>query len=63
MVWADADAVSNGAALAEHVIQRGIAGIDDDGARRLAGIKGYCGAAQPLGQAPAFIRHEIVCRE
>ena len=62
-VAADADAVTNGLATAEHVIQRGTAGIDDDGAERLAGIKGYRGAAQPLGQTPAFIRHEMVCRE
>ena len=36
---ADADAVADGPALAEHVIERGITGIDDDGAGRFAGIE------------------------
>src|SRR4029450_11291866 len=34
-VAADADAIADGPALAEHVVERGVAGIDDDGARRL----------------------------
>ena len=46
---ADADAVTNGAALAEHVIERGVAGIDDDRARRFAGVERDHGAPQPLG--------------
>src|SRR5262249_23318464 len=33
---ADADAVADGAALAEHVVERGIAGIYHDGTGRLA---------------------------
>ena len=47
---ADADAVANGAALAEHVIERGVAGIDDDGAGRFAGIERHDGPPQPLGE-------------
>src|SRR5664279_553242 len=47
---ADADAVANGAVLAEHVIERGVAGIDDHGAWRFAGIQGNDGSPQPLGQ-------------
>src|SRR3981081_4436030 len=45
---ADADAVTNGPALAEHIIKRGIAGIDDDSAGGFAAVKGYDGAPQPL---------------
>src|ERR1700692_3374921 len=47
---ADADAVANGAVLAEHVIERGVAGIDDHGAGRFAGIQGNDGPPQPLRQ-------------
>jgi hypothetical protein len=61
-VAADTDAVTNGPALAEHEIQRGVAGIDDDGTGCLAALKGHRGAPQPLRQH-ALIRHEIVCRE
>ena len=43
-----ADAVANRAALAEHVIEVGVAGIDHDGARRFVGIEGNDGALQPL---------------
>src|SRR5439155_11194816 len=45
----DADAVPDGPALAEHVIERGVAGIDDDGAGRLRRTEGDDGAAKPLG--------------
>ena len=45
---ADADAVSDGAALAEHVVERGVAGIDHDGAGRFGRAEGDDGAAQPL---------------
>src|SRR5438105_4555240 len=37
---ANADAITNGPALAEHVIERGVAGVDDDSAGRFAGVKG-----------------------
>ena len=37
---ADANAITNGPALAKDVIERGVAGIDDDSAGRFAGVKG-----------------------
>src|SRR6202158_1749423 len=53
---ADADAVPNGAALAKHVIESSVAGIDNDRARRLAGVDGNNAAPQPLRDyAPASI--------
>ena len=46
---ADADAIANGAALAEHVIERRVAGIDNDGTGRLVGIEANHGALQSRG--------------
>src|SRR6202034_3152835 len=47
---ADADAVANRAVLPEHVIERGVAGVDDHGARRFAGVESHDGTPQPLWQ-------------
>ena len=52
---ADADAVANGSAMAEHVIEHGVAGIDDDGTRCLAGIERHNGAPQPLRQRAIYV--------
>ena len=72
---ADADAVANGAALTEHIIKRGVAGIDDDRTGRFACVEGYDGAPQPFRDdacaAIAFIGqrgrdrrgHDVVRRE
>src|SRR5437899_8851573 len=59
---AHADAVTNRAAGTEHVIENGIAGIDDDGALRLAGIEIDGGAAQSRRYRALFLaraRHII----
>jgi hypothetical protein len=60
------DAVANGAALAEHVIEHGVAGIDDDSARRFAGGKRHNGATQPfrkhVAASGAFIRQRGISR-
>ena len=45
-VAADADAVADRAAATEHVIEVGVGGIDDDGARGLLGREGHFLAAQ-----------------
>jgi hypothetical protein len=54
-------------ALAEHVIERGVAGIDDDGAGRFRGVEGDNLAAQPLrhgalvgGRAHRFVGRKAV---
>ena len=49
-IAADADAVADGTALAEHIVERGVAGIDDDGTGRLGRTEGDDGAAKPLGR-------------
>ncbi len=49
-VAADADAVAHRLAIAEHQVEIGVRGIDDDGAGRLAGRIGDDLAAEPGGQ-------------
>ena len=52
---ADADAVTDRAAAAEHVVEIGVAGIDDDGAGRLARVEIHDLAAQPIRQQAVFV--------
>jgi hypothetical protein len=61
----DANAVTDRAALTEHVIQSCVAGIDDHGAWRFTGIKRHISAAQPLGNyiGVALIQRGIARRE
>ncbi|MGY3121324.1 hypothetical protein ACVWXQ_005261 [Bradyrhizobium sp. S3.14.4] len=47
---ADADAVTDRAAIAEHVIEVSVAGIDDDGPGRLVPVEADDLLAQPVGQ-------------
>ena len=52
---ADADAVTNGAAPVEHVIERGVAGIDD--ARRFAGVEAITARRSRSGTTPEHRLH------
>ena len=72
---ADTDSVTDRTALAEHVIKRGAAGIDNDGTGRLARVEGDNSPAQPFRhRAVGFVtllhenrlarsKHDIVRRK
>src|SRR4051812_44122343 len=46
----DTDAITDGAALTEHIVKISIVGIDDDGTGRLAAVEADNLLAQAIGQ-------------